>query len=204
MKKINNNITIKKILLAAGSSKRYGEKNKLTEKFDGKYLIQHIRDTLLKVFHSNDLLVIVGHDYKTIKNLINNQDIKIINNKNYKNGIGTSISLGVQHLDTNIQGVMIVPADMPLLLAKDLIKLEKKFLALNCQKVVLPKYKDVIGNPVTLPKSYFRTLKNLKKDIGAKSEIRENDIITVNCGIGTVFDIDTSKALSKANLMLKI
>jgi CTP:molybdopterin cytidylyltransferase MocA len=68
----------------------------------------------------------------------------------------------------------------------------------------LPKYKDVIGNPVTLPKSYFCTLKNLKKDIGAKSEIRENDIVTVNCGIGTVFDIDTSKALSKANLMLKI
>ena len=49
MKKYNN-IFIKKILLAAGSSKRYGDKNKLTEKFKGKYLIQHIKDTLLKVF----------------------------------------------------------------------------------------------------------------------------------------------------------
>ena len=87
MKKRNHNITIKKILLAAGSSRRYGNKNKLTEKFKGKYLIQHIRDTLLKVFHSSELLVIVGHDYETIKNLINNKDIKIINNKNYKNGI---------------------------------------------------------------------------------------------------------------------
>ena len=175
MKKSNNNITIKKILLAAGSSRRYGNKNKLTEKFKGKYLIQHIRDTLLKVFHSSELLVIVGHDYKTIKNLINNKNIKIINNKNYKNGIGTSISLGVQHLETNIQGVMIIPADMPLILAEDLIKLEKKFIALNCQKVVLPKYKDVIGNPVTLPKSYFSTLRNLKEDFGARSKIKEND-----------------------------
>ena len=126
MKKRNHNITIKKILLAAGSSRRYGDKNKLTEKFKGKYLIQHIRDTLLKVFHSSELLVIVGHDYETIKNLINNKDIKIINNKNYKNGIGTSISLGVQNLETNIQGVMIIPADMPLILAEDLIKLFNK------------------------------------------------------------------------------
>ena len=58
MKKRNNNITIKKILLAAGRSTRYGSKNKLTEKFKGKYLIQHIRDTLLKVFHSSELLAV--------------------------------------------------------------------------------------------------------------------------------------------------
>ena len=204
MKKRNHNITIKKILLAAGSSRRYGDKNKLTEIFKGKYLIQHIRDTLLKVFHSSELLVIVGHDYETIKNLVNNKNIKIINNKNYRNGIGTSISLGVQHLDTNIQGVMIIPADMPLIIAEDLIKLEKKFISLNCQKVVFPKYKDVIGNPVTLPKSYFSTLRNLKEDFGAKSQIKENDIVKVDCDIGTVFDIDTSKALAKANILAKV
>ena len=202
MKKYSG-ISIKKILLAAGSSRRYGSKNKLTEKFKGKHLIQHIRDTLLKVFHSSDLLVIVGHDCKRIINLINNEDIKIINNKNYKNGIGTSISLGASHLESNIQGVMIIPADMPLISGKDLIKLEKKFIELNCQKVVLPKYEETIGNPVTLPKSYFDTLRNLKEDFGARTQIKEDDIITVNCNIGTIFDIDTSSALTKANTIIK-
>ncbi len=201
--KNNNNISIKKILLAAGSSKRYGEKNKLTEKFKDKYLIQHIIDTLLKVFYSNDLLVIVGHDFKRIINLINNKDIKIINNKNYKYGIGTSISLGVTHLGSNIQGVMIIPADMPLILGEDLIKLENKFIELKGKKVVLPRYEDTLGNPVILPKSYFVTLRNLKEDFGAKSEIKEDDIVTVNCHIGTIFDIDTSNALAKANAIRK-
>ena len=70
MKK-HNNIFIKKILLAAGSSKRYGDKNKLTEKFKGKYLIQHIRDTLLKVFDPCELLIVLGYDAKVIKDLIN-------------------------------------------------------------------------------------------------------------------------------------
>ena len=77
MKKYNN-IFIKKILLAAGSSKRYGDKNKLTEKFKGKYLIQHIRDTLLKVFDPCELLVVLGHDAKVIRDLINNKDISCL------------------------------------------------------------------------------------------------------------------------------
>ena len=203
MKKYNN-ISIKKILLAAGCSKRYGDKKKLTENFKGKHLIQHITHTLLKVFDPSDLLVILGHDSKVIKDLIDNNDIRIVNNKKYKNGIGTSISLGIQHLDTTVQGVMIIPADMPLISAEDLIKLENEFIAHNCKKVVLPKYKYSIGNPVILPKSYFATLKNLKEDFGAKSQIKENDIVKVDCDIGTVFDIDTSKALAKANILVKV
>ena len=203
MKKYNN-IFIKKILLAAGSSKRYGDKNKLTEKFKGKYLIQHIRDTLLKVFDPCELLVVLGHDAKVIRNLINNKDIRIINNKKYKNGIGTSISLGIQHLDATVQGVMIIPADMPFISTEDLMKLENEFIAHNFKKVVLPKYKYTIGNPVILPKSYFATLKNLKEDFGAKSQIKQSDIVEVDCDIGTVFDIDTSKALAKANILVKV
>ena len=199
-----NNIFIKKILLAAGCSKRYGIKNKLAENFKGKHLIEHIIHTLLKVFDPCELLVILGHDSNVIKDLIDNKDIRIVNNKKYKNGIGTSISLGIQHLDTTVQGVMIIPADMPLISAEDLIKLENEFIAHNCKKVVLPKYKYTIGNPVILPKSYFATLKNLKEDFGAKSQIKENDIVKVDCDIGTVFDIDTSKALAKANILVKV
>ncbi len=204
MKKYNN-ISIKKILLAAGCSKRYGDKNKLTENFKGKHLIQHIIHTLLKVFDPSDLLVILGHDSKVIKDLIDNKDIRIVNNKKYKNGIGSSISLGIQHLDTTtIHGVMIIPADMPLISAEDLIKLENEFIEHNCKKVILPKYKYTIGNPVILPKSYFATLKNLKEDFGARSQIKENDIVKVDCDIGTVFDIDTSKELVKANILVKV
>ena len=203
MKKKNNNISIKKILLAAGISKRYGYKNKLTEKIKGKYLIEHIRDTLLKVFDTRDLLVIVGHDFKKIIDLIDNNNIKIINNNKYKDGIGTSISLGVKNLGPNVQGVMIIPADMPLITAEDLKKLERQFLQLSCKKVVLPKYKNITGNPVILPKSYFSTLRNLKKDYGARSQIKDNDIVTVSCDIGTIFDVDTSNALQKAVMMLK-
>ena len=192
-------VLVKKIVLAAGTSKRYGFKNKLAEIINGKSMIKHILDTLLKVFDPSELLIIVGHEHKTIINLIDNKDVRIIRNKNYKGGIGTSISTGVKRLDSVVQGVMIIPADMPFILAEDLDRLEKKFLELDCQKVILPRHKSKIGNPVLLPKSYFKTLENLNEDFGAKSKIKSTDTVTIEAKIGTLFDIDTTIQLAKAN-----
>jgi len=188
---------LKKILLAAGESKRFGNKNKLSEMINSKPMINHILDTLFEIFDPEELTIIVGHEHRIIKNLIFNKKIKILENLDYKKGIGTSIALGVKHLETDIDGVMIIPADMPYINSKDLINLEKKFMELNCEKVVMPEHNSRIGNPVILPRIYFNILKNLKDDFGARSLIRKKDIITLKTGFGTIFDIDTSDELVK-------
>ena len=191
---------IKKILLAAGKSERFGEKNKLSEIVNGKPLINNILDTLLKIFDTSELTIIVGHEQKIIKNLINNEEIKILENINYKKGIGTSISLGVKNLETQIKGVMIIPADMPYITSTDLINLENKFWEYNCEKVIIPQYNSKTGNPVILPKIYFNTLKKLKDDFGARTLIAEKDLITMKTGFGTILDIDTRDELDKAKI----
>ena len=188
---------IKKILLAAGESKRFGNKNKLLELINGKPMINHILDTLFEIFDPEELIIVVGHEHRIIKNIIFNKNIKILENLDYKRGIGTSISLGVKHLETDIDGVMVIPADMPYINSKDLINLEQKFIELNCEKVVMPEHDSRIGNPVILPRIYFNILKNLKEDFGARSLIRKNDIITIKTGFGTIFDIDTTDELVK-------
>ena len=192
-----NTNKIKKIVLAAGESKRFGDKNKLSEMINNKPIINRVLDTLIEIFDYSELIVILGHEYKLIKNLIFNKDIKILENVDYKKGIGTSIALGVNYLDRDIDGVMIIPADMPYLNSKDLFNLEKKFIELNCEKVVMPEYNSRIGNPVILPRSYFNILKSLKDDFGARSLIKNKDIITLKTGFGTIFDIDTRDELTK-------
>ena len=192
-----NSYNIKKILLAAGESKRFGDENKLSEIMNGKPIINHILDTLFEIFDPSELIVIVGHEQNVIKNLIFNKDIKILENKDYKNGIGTSISLAVNNLNADIDGVMIIPADMPYINSKDIINLEKKFMELNCVKVVMPEHNYRIGNPVILPRNYFKTLKSLKDDFGARSLIKNKDIITLKTEFGTNFDIDTKEELAK-------
>ena len=188
---------IQKILLAAGQSKRFGDKNKLSAMINGKPIINHILDTLFEIYDPSELIVIVGYEHKIIKNLIFNKDIKILENINYKKGIGTSIALGINNLDTEINGVMIIPADMPYINSKDLINLEIKFMEHNCEKVVMPVHNSQIGNPAILPRNYFNTLKNLKDDFGAKSLIRKKDMITLKTEFGTTFDIDTKEVLAE-------
>ena len=188
---------IKKILLAAGESKRFGNKNKLSETINGKPIINHVFDKLFEIFDPTELIVILGHENKIIKNLIFNKDIKILENKDYRKGIGTSIALGMNDLNEDIDGVMIIPADMPCINSEDLINLEKKFMELNCVKVVMPEHNSRIGNPVVLPRNYFNTLKSLKNDFGARSLIRKKDIVTLKTGFGTIFDIDTRDELTK-------
>ena len=193
---------IKKIILAAGLSKRYGLKNKLTQHINNKPIINYLMDKLLSIYDTSELIIVTGYEHKTIINLINNSNIEYIYNNDYKNGIGTSISAGIRDLDKTIKGVMIIPADMPIISTKDLIKLQNKFLELNCSKVIFPKYKSQVGNPVILPKKYFNILESLKGDFGAKSQINKTDIITVNTDIGTIFDIDTVSNLKKAENIL--
>jgi len=193
---------IKKIILAAGSSKRYGKTNKLVQIFQDKPIIKHVIDVLLEENDPKDLLVVVGHEKSKIINLINNPNIKIVNNIDYEKGIGTSISCAMRHLDDYIQGVMIIPADMPLISKVDLRNLENKFIELNSTKVVFPKHESNLGNPVILPKSYFDILTNLNADEGARSQIKNKDYVTVNAGIGTTLDIDTKEEFNRQNLGL--
>ena len=193
---------IKKIILAAGSSRRYGKTNKLVEIFQDKPIIRHVIDVLLEENEPKDLLVVVGHEKSKIIDLINNPNIKIVNNIDYKRGIGTSITCAMRHIEDYIQGVMIIPADMPFISKVDLQNLENKFIELNSTKVVFPKYETSLGNPVILPKSYFDILKNLNDDEGARSHIKNKDYVTVNAGIGTTLDIDTKEEFNKQNLSL--
>ena len=193
---------IKKIVLAAGSSRRYGKTNKLVQIFQEKPIIKHVIDVLLEENDPKDLLVVVGHEKSKIINLINNPSIKVVYNKDYEKGIGTSISCAMRHLENNIEGVMIIPSDMPFISKVDLRNLENKFIEFDYTKVVFPKYESTLGNPVILPKSYFDILTNLKSDEGARSQIKNEDYVTVNAGIGTTLDIDTKEEFDKQNLGL--
>ena len=193
---------IKKIVLAAGSSRRYGKTNKLVQIFQEKPIIKHVIDVLLEENDPKDLLVVVGHEKSKIINLINNPSIKVVYNKDYEKGIGTSISCAMRYLENYIKGVMIIPSDMPFISKVDLRNLENKFIEFNYTKVVFPKHESSLGNPVILPKSYFDILTNLKSDEGARSQIKNKDYVTVNAGIGTTLDIDTKEEFDKQNLSL--
>ena len=196
----NNKII--KVVLAAGLSKRYGFKNKILEKINGKTLIEIILDRLIQIdSNKNNIVVIGGNNYNSLKKTLNKYDVKLFYNKNYKNGLGSSVSF-ILKKKISKNGIMFIPGDMPLISIKDFKKLINTFFQKQ-NKIIAPCYKEKIGNPLIIPKIYFNLLKNLKKDEGARKVLPSKDFIHVPCGYGTIFDIDTKYELLKAKLLNK-
>ena len=196
----NNKII--KVVLAAGLSKRYGFKNKILEKINGKTLIETILDRLIQIdSNKNNIVVIGGNNYNSLKKILNKYDVKLFYNKNYKNGLGSSVSF-IFKKKISKNGIMFIPGDMPLISIKDFKKLINTFVQKK-NKIISPCYKKKIGNPLIIPKIYFNLLKNLKKDEGARKVLPSKDFIHVPCGYGTIFDIDTKYELLKAKLLNK-
>jgi len=198
---LKNNKIIK-VVLAAGLSKRFGLKNKILEKINGKTLIETILDRLIQIdTNKNNIVVIGGNNYNSLKKTLNKYDVKLFYNKNYKNGLGSSVSF-IFKKKINKNGIMFIPGDMPLISIKDFKKLINTFFQKQ-NKIISPCYKEKIGNPLIIPKIYFNLLKNLKKDEGARKVLPSKDFIHVPCGYGTIFDIDTKYELLKAKLLNK-
>ena len=196
----NNKII--KVVLAAGLSKRFGLKNKILEKINGKTLIETILDRLIQIdSNKNNIVVIGGNNYNSLKKTLNKYDVKVFYNKNYKSGLGSSVSF-IFKKKINKNGIMFIPGDMPLISTKDFKKLINTFVQKK-NKIITPCYKKQIGNPLIIPKIYFNLLENLKKDEGARKFLPTQDFIYVPCSYGTIFDIDTKYELLKAKLLYK-
>ena len=196
----NNKII--KVVLAAGLSKRFGLKNKILEKINGKTLIETILDRLIQIdSNKNNIVVIGGNNYNSLKKTLKKYDVKVFYNKNYKNGLGSSVSF-IFKKKINKNGIMFIPGDMPLISIKDYQKLINTFVQKK-NKIISPCYNKKIGNPLIIPKIYFNLLKNIKRDEGARKFLPSKDFIHVPCSYGTIFDIDTKYELLKAKLLNK-
>ena len=84
---------IKGILLAAGQSRRLKNENKLIKIFKDKPLIHHALNSIQNS-KIKKLIIVLGYQFKEVKKKIKkNKKIIFVNNKNYKNGMSSSINL---------------------------------------------------------------------------------------------------------------
>jgi molybdenum cofactor cytidylyltransferase len=86
---------ISAILLAAGQSKRMDGENKLTKEIQDVPLIKYSVKNIL-ASSINELIVVLGHQKEIIEKLIDkNEKIKCVFNKNFENGMASSIKTGL-------------------------------------------------------------------------------------------------------------
>lgn len=182
------------IVLAAGEGRRFGG-NKLTIPIGGEPVITRV----LKALTSIDRVVIVGAYAEELMQYLRNE--VVIFNPNYREGISTSIKLGLRFFQ-DYDAVLIVLGDMPLITRETISKIINAYHE-GCTAVI-PTYKGLRGNPVLIHRSLFNELTRLKGDVGARELLRDRaDVCYVECGPEVIMDIDTPDDLAKIERIIK-
>jgi len=192
---------ISAILLAAGQSKRMNGENKLTKEIQGAPLIKHSVKSIL-ASSIDELIVVLGHQKETIEKLIDkNKKIKFVYNKNYKNGISSSIQTGLRIISKKMEAFFICLGDMPDVnqniynkMIKTKLNYNKKLKPNFKKEIFIPTYEKKNGNPVLFTKHMKEKIMQISGDDGAKEliEIYKSKALHIpvkNRGITLDFDI---------------
>ncbi len=188
-------LNIQLLLLAAGASRRMGEPKQLLS-WGNNSIIGHQIQTLLAT--NKSVSVVLGAHSKEIILAIEKFPISIFINEHWENGMGSSISVGVQQLlakDPTIDGILISLIDQPLITTDHFKKILSLFQANKKQIIVSNSKNGWSGAPVLFDKIYFNELLKLQGDEGAKVVTgKYNDFVKLIDAGNKLIDIDTPDA----------
>ena len=187
------------LVLAAGQSRRMGAQNKLLADIDGKPMIAHIVDTVLRS-KAHPVLIVTGHQAAAVEQALDGRDVRFIANPDYADGLSTSLKAGLAALSSNsVDGALMCLGDMPDVSADDLNRLIAAFDPAEDRAICVPTVDGKRGNPVLWSAEFFDDMMALKGDTGAKHLIGEHEAVLCEVpldGPGALSDIDTPAALA--------
>lgn len=181
-------------ILAAGLSSRMGKSNKLLLKYKKNTVIE---ETLLNVEKSkiNKISIITGHQSEKVSVKIKSRNISFIHNKDYKNGILSSIKIAADNLQQESDGILIVLGDMPKVKPKDINNLIDNFEKEKGKSICVPIFDNKKGNPVLFPCNIFKEiildLEDINFDHGLRNVIDSYAYKEISASSGVLIDFDT-------------
>ena len=163
---------ISAIILAAGSSNRMKLGNKLLLKKNNTTIIQKTFQNI-KSSKVNEIIIVLGKDPEIFKKEIKDKNITFTINQNYHTGMSSSIKKGLEKIDQRSIATLICLGDMPLIKTSTYNKIIDTFYK-NKEKNIIPYFENKKGNPVLFNKFFFKKLKMVEGDNGAKFFIKKN------------------------------
>lgn len=181
------------IVLAAGSSRRMGNVNKLLLAYKSKPILVHVIENIFTAGIS-DVIVVGGYEAENVKNALAGLPVHFILNEDHNTGLTTSIQQGILHAQGN--GYMICLADMVLIEPAEYLLLVKSFedqLAIDPGCICLPAFNNHKGNPVIFSSLYRQAILDHHEVEGCKTivELHKEHVCTINMNTDHVLrDID--------------
>lgn len=194
------------VLLAAGKASRMGVDgaHKLLAEFDGEALVRRTARAGLEAGLA-PLIAVTGHRADEVTAALAGLDLVTLTNPAYASGMASSLKAGIAALDADIDGAIILLADMPGIGPGEIGKLVEAFQRAGGEAIVRAASGEKRGNPVILPRSTFDAVLALEGDVGARQIVETSglQIIDVDIGQAAQLDVDTPEAVAAAGGVLR-
>jgi molybdenum cofactor cytidylyltransferase len=177
------------VVLAAGGSSRLGRPKQLVT-FRGETLIQRAVRAATEA-ECDPVVIIVGESE------LPGTDGLIVQNTEWRRGMGTSIRRGVERLPASTDAVVLLTCDQPFVDAAVIGRLIHASRETG-KPIVASSYADTFGVPALFDRSCFDALRALPDGSGAKALIlsRREDVAGVVFDRGAI-DVDTPEDLGR-------
>ena len=188
---------ISAVVLAAGMSRRMGAPKQLL-RIGGETILER---TLKNVRASTvaEIVLVLGFAAERVEKEISTERVKIVHNRDYQQGMGTSLRAGLAAVDAGASAALVVLADQPFVRPDTLDRLIACHQESKPQ-IIIPTYRGFRGNPVLLDRSVFPELQGLSGDVGCRAIFgshTENICKLAVDDVGILLDIDSQEEYQK-------
>lgn len=156
------------VVLAAGTSSRFGERNKLLEPVDGELIVRRATRPFVDA-DVHGVTVVLGYDTERVGAALNDLPVAFVENPDYEEGQSTSVRVGVRAAQrTGAAAVAIGLGDMPNVDAATVDALVSAYGA-GVGSALASAYRGQRGNPVLFDSKHFEALSSISGDAGGRS-----------------------------------
>ncbi|HZD26728.1 MAG TPA: nucleotidyltransferase family protein [Alphaproteobacteria bacterium] len=187
------------LVLAAGQSRRMGAANKLLAEVDGAPMVQAAVDAAL-ASSARPVLVVTGHQPDALRAALAGRDVTLIDNPRFADGLSTSLKAGIAAMPGDVDGVVVLLADMPRVRARHIERLLAAFKPAEGRAICVPTFRGKRGNPVLFGRALFAGIAGIAGDVGARQLIAAHEDMVVEVAMeddAVLTDIDTPEALAR-------
>jgi molybdenum cofactor cytidylyltransferase len=181
------------VVLAAGASSRFGSAKQLVRVNGRPLMLTAVSRAVELAGHS--VTVVLGAHAAELAPLLRHTPASIAINRDWAEGIASSIRAGLAHTPDTADGLLLALVDQAAVTTDDLRRLASLWRR-NPVSIATAQYAGAVGVPAIFPRWCFRELNELRGDRGAQSLLQRHvDRIARLPMPSAEFDIDRPEDL---------
>jgi molybdenum cofactor cytidylyltransferase len=189
---MNKDRPIGAVILAAGSSRRYGSPKQLAV-VDGRTLLEHAIEGAVDAELAPVAAVVPV--WLTRPARLDQAWLRWIRNPFPERGMGLSLRLGLEGLGDEVSAALILLGDQPRMPAPTIAAILR---ARGDRPIVAALADGILAPPVLLERSHFHLADGLTRDVGLREVLRSNpDLVSAVPVAGHAADIDAPADLDR-------